>query len=523
MFSKKLFGPIGIGGASALMAITSFLSYAAGLIRDRAIAVHFGTSTATDTYNASFLIPDTLFNTFIAGALMAAFMPMFSEYLHKDKDEARSLANTMLSGASLLIALLSVIAFIFMEQIIPGIFPSVDPESQKDIIFMTRLMLPSAFIFAISNTLGNILMTYRHFFSVAISPILYNLGIILGVVLLNDKFGIYSAAIGVLIGAVLHLVIRLVDTFATSYRYKPELRVNHPGFKKIIKLMIPKSISLIIWQFNLYIFAVVGMKMIEGGLAAFNFARNIQSFAVSLFGIAFATAVFPNLNAAISRGDKVSFTQNVQKTIQRILFFSIPATIGLIIMAKQITDLILGGGEFNEKSLELTSTVLLFFAISIPFEGLSHLLSRSYYAMKNTITPMIINIISLGTIAAITIFVAPKLGIQWFSIGFTIGFIIYNILFFIVLSKHMEKFETKKFFFSIAKTFVATGVMGGILYLTKDLNLYVHIADKLISTIRIAVGGTAFFITAYLMKSPELSSISFLLHKLFKKNEQVSE
>lgn len=317
-------------------------------------------------------------------------------------------------------------------------------------------------------------------------------------------------------GAVLHLLIRLIDVFATEYRYKPELNIKHPGFKKILKLMIPRSMGLIAWQLNLYIFAVVGMRMIEGGLAAFNFARNIQSFAVSLFGIAFATAVFPNLNAAISKGDKKEFTSNIQKTIHRILFFTIPASVGIIFMAKPITDLILGGGEFGEESLNLTSIILLFFAVSIPFESLTHLFARSYYAMKNTITPMIINVSSLTIIALTTIFVAPKLGIQWFSIGFTIGFTIYTILFVLLLSKHFEGFKLKEFMISLTKTIVSAGMMGTVLYFTKDLAIN-EVPVKIIHVIRIGLGGATFLFFAYLMKAQELSSIKFILKKCLRK------
>jgi putative peptidoglycan lipid II flippase len=517
MCLKKIFKPMGLGGASALIAFASFLSYAVGLLRDRTIAVHFGTTTATDTYNASFLIPDILFNLFIAGALVAAFMPIFSEYLEKNRKEAFALANTMISGASLLIAFLAVVAFIFMESIIPAMFPSVDPEGQMNIIYMTRLMLPSAFLFAISNTLGNILMTYRHFFSFAISPVLYNLGIILGIVFLNGKFGIHSAAIGVLIGASFHLLIRLVDIFYTGYKYKPQLKIKHPGFKKIIKLMIPKSISLIAWQLNLYIFAVVGMRMMEGGLAAFNFARNIQSFAVSLFGIAFATAVFPSLNSAISKGDKASFTKNIQTTLHRILFFTIPAMVGLMLLAESVTDLILGGGAFGEESIKLTSIILFFFALSIPLESLNHLFARSFYAMKNTMTPMLINIFSLTVVALITIFVAPVFGIEWFSIGFTVGFVLYNILFITLLKRHLQEFDFKKLFKSLTKTLISTAVMGVIVYISQDLEGIINVPEKAFHVSRIALGGITYLSTAYLLKSPEVHSIQFLLKRLIKR------
>lgn len=515
---KKIFKPIGASGASALIAVTTFLSYAAGLLRDRIIAVNFGTTSATDTYNASFLVPDALFNMFIAGALVAAFMPVFSEYLHKDKKEAFAVANTVLTGASILIGILAVFSFIFMEYIIEFLFPNVTPDNKASIIMMTRMMLPSALIFSISNTVGNILMTYNRFGSFAISPILYNFGIIIGVVFFNENYGIYSAPIGVVIGTLLHVIVRIIDVFLTEYRYKPELKLSHPGFKKIVKLMLPKSISLISWQINLYIFTIVGMKIVEGGLAAFNFARNIQSFAVSLFGVAFATAVFPVLNRAVNQGDKVTYTRSIQTTIQRILFFTVPAAFGIILLSKQITGLILSGGVFKEDSINLTSLILTSFALSIPLESLTQIFSRAFYSIQNTFVPMIINVFSLFIIALITIFVAPRFGIQWFSLGFTIGFLIYNILFIIILKKHLKGFNLKEFSTSFLKMAISTGAMCLAINLVTSSRVTENLSVEAI--IAVAVGGGMFLLMSLLLKSPELSSIGVLARRILRKGNE---
>lgn len=513
---KHIFKPIKIGGATALIAITSFFSYAIGLVRDRIIAVNFGTSTATDTYNASFIIPDLLFNLFIAGALTAAFLPIFTEYLIKDKEEAYKIANTMLTGALIVISTLAFIAFLYMDKIVPTIYSTATPEMQENIITMTRLMLPSAILFAISNTLGNILMSYKHFVAYAISPILYNLGIICGVIFFEGEFGIYSAAIGVLIGAIFHALIRIIDITATDYSYRPQLNYKHPAFKKIIRLMIPKSISLIAWQTNLYIFAIVGIRLMEGGLAAFHFARNIQSFAVSLFGIAFATAVFPFLSTAVSENDGKKYTDHMQKTMQRILFFSIPAMIGIMVLSNEFVSLILSGGEFNENSIKLTSLILFFFALSIPFEGLSHILARGFYAHKNTMTPMLINVTSMTYIAAITIFVAPQYGIQWFSIGFSTGFMIYIALMVTFLRKHLTGFDLKTFFKSLLKTIVASGIMAIAIMISKPLSNVIN--ANLAYVLEILIGGGIFLASAHALKSPEISSISYILDRIFKKS-----
>ena len=509
---SKIFRSSGVGIAATLIAGTSFLSYFIGLFRDRIIAIHFGTTTAADTYNASFIIPDMIFNLFIAGALTAAFLPVFSEYLSKNKEEAIKIGNTMLTGAVIVIILFSILAFIFMKQIVPFAFAGVEYEAQKDIINMTRIMLGSAVLFAISNTLGNILMSYKHFVSYALSPILYNLGIIFGVIFLYEKIGIYSAATGVIIGAILHCLIRVVDVFSTGYRYKPVFNFLHPGFKKIIKLMIPKSISLIAWQINLYIIAIVGIGIQTGALASFNFARNIQSFPVSLFGIAFATAVFPYLSNAASENNKTSYTNHVRKTLQRILFFTIPASAGILFLSRPLVELILSGGAFQEESIVVTSLILSFFAFSIPFESMSHIFSRAFYALQNTITPTIINILAMGIISTTAYFVAPIYGVEWFSIGFAIGFIFYTVTMMIFLRKHLKGFGFSEFFKSLTKTLIATALMVLIIKLSAPLEEMMPV--RLSHASRIVLGAGTFFLSAIIIKSPEIDSIKYILKRI---------
>lgn len=509
---KKFFKSSGVGMATALISITALLSYIIGLLRDRVIAVHFGTTAATDTYNASFIIPDIIFNLFIASALMAAFLPVFSDYLSKNKEEAMKLANTMMTGAVMVVTALCLIAFIFMPQIVPFIFHEADQSMKTDIINMTRIMLGSAILFAVSNTLGNILMSYKHFMAYALSPILYNLGIIFGVIFLQEQMGIYSAATGVIIGATLHCLIRIIDTMGTEYRFKPEFAFFHPGFKKIIKLMIPKSMSLVAWQINLYIFAIVGISIQTGALAAFSFARNIQSFPVSLFGIAFATAVFPYLTNAVSDRNGGAYTSHVQKTIQRILFFTIPASAGIMVMAKPLVELILSGGVFQEESIIMTSVILFFFAMSIPFESVSHILARAFYALQNTITPTIINICGMTIIAGVTYFIAPIYGVHWFSIGFTMGFVFYMSVMIIFLGKHLKNFQFPTFFKSLGKTAIATGVMVVVVIMTAFLEESMPV--RLSHILRIAIGAGTFFLIATILKSQEIGSIKYIIGRI---------
>lgn len=508
---KKFFSPSKFKNAAVLITVTSFFSYAIGLLRDRIIAVNFGTTQQTDIYNAAFLIPDSIFNFFIASALASAFLPVFSQHLESDKKEAEKLANTILNGGVIIVLFFSILSFIFMPQLINFLFPETSLQAKNEIITMTKFMLPSAVLFAISNTLGNILMSYKHFFSYAISPILYNLGIILGIIYLREDFGLYAAAIGVLIGAVLHCLIRIFDTFFLDYKYKPELALKSPGLKKIIKLMIPRSVGLIAWQLNLYIFTIIGIKLIEGGISAFNFARNIQSFAVSLFGIALSVSVFPYLASNSSETQKKAFTDYFQGTLEKIIFFTIPAAVGLMLLSTPVIELILSGGIFGESSIKLTSLILFFFAFSIPFESITHLITRSFYAKQNTITPTIITLASFSFIAAITYFIAPKYGIKWFSIGFSLGFIIQVLMLSIYIRPHLENFRTTNFLRSLTKTILASGIMAITILISAPLENF--LPPKIAHFLRILISASIFFFTAYLLKSPEIRSIKQIISR----------
>lgn len=514
---SKFFTKQSVKKASALISLTSLLSYIVGFLRDKMLAYYFGASLQTDIYNAAFVIPDAVFNMFIASALTAAFLPVFTDYLSKDKEEAYKIANTMITTSTLFVSFVCALLFFFMDEITPIIFSSdqMDKATLENITTMTRLLLPLPLIFAISNTLGNILMSYKHFFSYAISPILYNFGIIIGIVLFHKEYGIYSAATGAVIGAIFHCLIRIIDMFHTEYRPMKSLDIKLKGFKEIIKLMIPRSLSLIASSINTVILASVGTKLLVGSFAAYNFARNIQSFAVSLFGIAFSTAIFPFLTASVSEKTILAFTMDIQKTIQRILFFTIPAMTGMMLLSPEIISLILGGGQFDQNSINLTAGILFFFAISIPFESMTHILTRSFYALKNTLTPMYINLISISINIIITLKIATKYGVNWFSLGFTISFITQVILLTIFLKKHLEGFQMKKFLIYLTKLSTISLLMAFSIWIMKILPL--EIGKTLLILSKLIIGTLSFFIFAFFFKMEELKSINQIISKILKK------
>lgn len=499
---SKIFRSQKTGQAAFLLMFASGLSYAAGLLRDRALSVTFGATRYTDAYNASFLIPDFFFNLFIAGALSVAFVPVFASYLKTNKKEAQEIANTIITGGVLLLGLLGVVSFFLAPHLIPAIFRHIEPADHIMIIKMTRILLVSPILFCVSNALGSILITHKNFLAYALSGFLYNMGIVLGIIILHQQFGIYSAALGAVIGAFLHLSIRILNIFTIKYRYKPTLSFKHEGIRKVLALMIPKSISLVLWQAMLWAYTLTAYSLQEGSVAAFNYARNLQSFPVSLFGIAFATAVFPFLSDHANNKNAKNFSQDFQITLEKILFFSIPAAAGMLILNREIIQIILGGGAFDETALNLTAAALFYFIISIPLESAVHLLARSFYAYKNTFSPMVITFIGVFLNISFVVIMARRIGIVALPMGFLIETTVKIVLYSFFIRKKILFFEYKPFLLKVLKIGLASLFMGSAVLYAPGF-----IAAGFLTTqiIRITIGVLVYFFFAYALRCDELN------------------
>jgi putative peptidoglycan lipid II flippase len=513
---SKIFKPSGTGGAAFILMLASVLSYAAGMLRDRTLSHIFGATRLTDAYNAAFLIPDFLFNLFIAGALYTAFLPIYTSYLKEDTKEAEKIANTVLTLGTLFLLGLAVIFFFLTPILVPLIFSGIDASDHKMIIEMTQILLISSVIFCLSNAIGTMLMTHKHFIAYAFSGFLYNIGIILGILFLHNYFGIYSAAIGSVLGVLLHLGIRLLNLLILPHKLKLDFSFFHPGIKKIVFLMIPKTVNLMTTQASLWAYTITGYGLMEGSIAAFNYARNLQSFPVSLFGIALATAAFPFLSDHAHAKDTKKFSSNFQSSLEKILFFTIPASVGMILLNTEIVEIILKGGEFNEQAVMLTSSCLFFFIMSIPFESAVHLFARGFYAYKNTLTPMIIAIISTAINITFCVLSANILGVKSISIAFLIGAAVQLILLAIFIRKKIQEFNIKSFVIKFLKISASAVIMGLTVYLIPTVMPKINFLTT--QLIRVIVGTLIFFALAYLLRCREMSFITTLFNK-FKKRE----
>ncbi|PIZ55869.1 hypothetical protein COY23_04015 [bacterium (Candidatus Torokbacteria) CG_4_10_14_0_2_um_filter_35_8] len=402
------------------LTITSALSYIAGLIRDKSLAYTFGTGSALDTYNASFIWPDFILAVFVTGALQAAFIPLFTKNREKSAKEAFKYAQNILSYFLLLLSVAGIIFAIALPFIVDYLVPGFSLEQKRQYILLTRLMLLSPLLFALSNTIGNMLVSFRDFLWYGLSPVLYNIGIITGIFLFVPKFGNLGLVFGTILGALMHFLIRAVPAFLRGFRIRLNLKYSQ-DIKDTIRLMAPKIIQLGMWQLLLWWFIKVASALPEGSISTYSFARNFQSVPVSLIGIAIATSAFPLLSEKFIFQKFTSFKKILIKKSFLILGITTLAAIFLAIISRFLINILLSGGNFTQEMVKATASLLLVYCISIPFESLTHILARAHYAMKNTIIPSTIHVSTILITMLLTSLLVKTYGLYSIPISFAIG------------------------------------------------------------------------------------------------------
>lgn len=427
-----------IPAGSLVLGVTTLASYILGLFRDRFFAQTFGASRALDAYNAAFLLPDLLFNILIASGIAAAFVPIFTELFYSKKEESDEYTNSVIIGATAIMLFSALLIFIFSDKLSYLVAPQFDLSDRLLVSKILKVLALSPIFFGISNTLGAMLIAKRRFLFYGLSPIFYNLGIILGTIFLSSKMGIMGAAVGTVIGAMLHMTMRVIDSYISGFRFRPSLNFKTDEFKKTIKLMIPKMFGHPVELAMFWGFTMIASGLTVGSVAIMNFARNFQSVPVSLIGITFSTTAFPLMAKAISDGSKDEFNKVLRNSFWLILGGSIAAATIIFIIREPLIRIVLGGGAFDEIAIKRTALTLGMFTLVMPTESLIHLLARAFYATKNTIIPVAMSVSGLIIAIATAYLLVPRLDILAIPLAFFIASMIEVIILIILIPRRIK-------------------------------------------------------------------------------------
>lgn len=391
----------GLHQAAFLLALSALASQLLALLRDRLLASTFGAGRTLDLYYTAFRIPDLVYVTIASFVSVTILIPILTRLVNKKEESSRLLSEVSTVFVCVMITV-SFVLWIGMPTLSRFIAPGFSDDDLATLILLSRLMLLSPLLLGLSNIVGSVTQVHKRFFLYALAPVLYNVGIIIGILFLYPFFGTSGLAMGVVIGAIAHVLIQLPALSAQhihlSWRF-PSGR-SWEKIWSIVSVSIPRTITLAAHQLALAGLFALASFLGAGAIAIFNLAWNLQSVPLSLFGVSYSVAAFPTLSRLAAKGDRDNFILYIRNTTRHLIFWSLPTAALIIVLRAHLVRVIYGAGEFDWVATRLTAAALALFVISLVAQNLVLLFVRGYYAVGKTRTPLIVNSLSsLGIVA----------------------------------------------------------------------------------------------------------------------------
>lgn len=380
--------------SAGLIAFSTGISALLGLLRDRLLVSYFPVSKL-DIYFAAFSIPNFIYGVLITGGVIAAFLPVFTETIEKNKENGWELANNALNALLLILFFFCGILFIFAPFIVKIIAPGFPAEYLKETILLTRIMLLSPILLGASSLFSGVLQYFDRFLAYSLAPIFYNIGIIFGILFLAPKFGISGVAYGVILGSFFHLLIQLPPSLFSGFSYKLKLNLKQKELKNILQLVIPRIVGQTASMINAVVITALASLLCAGSIAIFNLANHLQAVPVRVVGVAFAVAAFPLFSRSLAQKEEEKFFESFSLVIRQTLFFIIPISILVFLLRAQIVRLVLGAEGFGWRETQLTAASLGIFTFAFFAGALIHILVRVFFSFQDTKTPVIASLISM--------------------------------------------------------------------------------------------------------------------------------
>lgn len=383
----------GMHQAAYMLAAFAFLSQLLALVRDRLFAAEFGASHTLDVYYAAFRIPDILFATVASLLSLYALLPVLSRLAEHDEGRMVSFVRQMLLFFFVGMGAISLLAFILAPWLLKLVAPGI---VNPDLVMLTRILLLQPIFLGASNILANLTQMRHRFLLYSISPLLYNLGIIAGIMVLYPRMGIEGLGWGVVIGAGLHMALQLPFFAAERSASHMPLSQALSELWKVLALSVPRTLALSAGQISLAVLTALASFMAPGSIAVFMFGWNLQAVPLTIIGVSYSVAAFPTLSKLHAQGDSGEFVRHVEVALRHICFWAIPATILIIVLRAQLVRAILGSGAFDWGATKLVAAALALFIISLLAQAVSMLIARAYYAAGNTRKPFYFALITVG-------------------------------------------------------------------------------------------------------------------------------
>lgn len=510
-----------IMSAAVLIGGMSVVSAVLGIANKRLlVSVFVDSRPLVDSFFAAFRIPDFLFQLLVVGVLSATFIPVYSRVEKIDRKQAQDFVASLMTFLSIAYIVTATVVGILAPILIRKMTGPAFSDMQVSLaVAMMRLMLVAQFFFLISNFLSGILQSGRHFLLPALSPVMYNLGIIVGTVFLSRWFGIFGPAYGVLLGALAHVLIQFPLAKKLGFKYHFSLDWKSPHVREVMRLMVPRGATQSTNAVEDFIGVYIATSFGNTLLTLLTLASALMAAPVRFFGVSIAQAALPFLTSEAKEHDMSGFSSLLVKTLHQIAFFMFPAGALLLVLRIPLVRLAYGARGFPWSDTVLLGRLVALFALAIAAQAMIHVLLRAFYALKETRIPFYGATISMAVNIAVMWFGAYvlKMGVVGVPLGSSVAAWTECLFLLVILLNKLHSFSAKEFIIPQLKMLAATIAMGLALYLPlKLLDTVVfdttHVVGLIFLTIVVGICGTVIYLVFSLLLRVEQLQIVRSIH-----------
>ncbi len=460
-----------IAKAATLVMALFVVSRVFGLVREMVVGALFGTSAAYDAYQAAARIPEMIFLVVAGGALGSAFIPAFADHMAKeDHAGAWRLASAIVNLALIVLTVTAGLTAVFAPVLVRTVIaPGFDPPQQALTARLLQLMLLSPIIFGVSGIVMGALNAHQHFLLPALAPSVYNLSIIGGALLLGPRLGVMGMAVGVVVGAALHLLVQVPGLMRYGARYIPTLGLDDPSVREVGRLMAPRVLGTAVIQLNFVVNNSLASMMGEGAVSAINYAWLLMMLPQGVFAQAVGTAAFPTFAEQVARGERDEMRSTLAATLRAVFFLSIPATVGLLMLGRPLVGLLFERGAFEAGSTEAVTWALAFYALGlVGYAGLE-IVARAFYALHDTLTPVWVGGLAMGLNVALSLTLPGVFGlVGWphhagLALANSVAILLELVALLVLMQRRMNGLEGRRTLTAFAKSGLAALAMGVVL------------------------------------------------------------
>ena len=503
-----------IARAAGTVMAAFIVSNLVGLLAKTLTAREFGTGIESNAFFAANRFSEILFNLVAGGALGSAFIPVFTGLLAaEERQKAWKLASSIANLVSIVLIFLSLLAFIFAPQVVHYILaPGFTPENSTLTANLLRVQVISSVIFGLSGLVMGILNSHQRFLLPALAPAMYQFGWIMGIFLLKPSLGIFGLAWGVVIGSLLHLLVQLPLLFRLPHRaYRPSLGLEMPEVREVGKLMAPRLLGVAVVQLNFLINTLLASFQPEGSITALSLAFPLMIMPEAALAQSIAIAALPTFAAQVAKKQFTEMRASLSAAIRVMLLLAIPASIGLVLLRRTIVAILYQGNQFSADSTSFVAWALLFYAIGLVGHSIVEILSRAFYALHDTKTPVLIGVGAMSLNLALSFlftWLFRKLGLMphgGLALANSTATLIESVILLALMRKRLDGLEENKLLLSFNKALIAGAGMAAVILL---LNSTLHISSQILNVgLSVAVGMASYAILLVVLKTEELKRI----------------